>query len=55
VIRLEKLALGGLQVGPQDFRLVQFGAPAVDGYLGADLFASRRVCLDIPQGKGGSA
>ncbi len=31
---------------------VRFGAPAVDAYLGAGVFSSRKVCLDIPQGKG---
>jgi hypothetical protein len=52
IIGIESLSLGEQQLGPQEFRLVQFGAPAVDGYLGSGVFASRRVCLDIPQGKG---
>src|SRR5258706_8947702 len=52
VVTLERLTLGGLDIGPQQFRLVQFGAPDVDAYLGADLFESRRVCLDIPKGIG---
>lgn len=52
VVTLERLKLGGLDIGPQQFRLVQFGAPDVDAYLGADLFASRRVCLDVRKGIG---
>jgi hypothetical protein len=44
--------LDGLDVAPQEFRVVPFGAPAVDAYLGAGIFSSRKVCLDIPQGKG---
>jgi hypothetical protein len=52
VVTLERLKLGGLDIGPQQFRLVQFGAPDVDAYLGADLFESRRVCLDIRKGIG---
>lgn len=52
VVTLERLTLGGLDIGPQQFRLVQFGAPDVDAYLGADLFESRRVCLDIRKGIG---
>lgn len=55
VVNLDKLKLGEHDIGSQEFRLVQFGAPAVDAYLGAGLFASRRVCLDIPQGKGAIA
>jgi hypothetical protein len=52
VMSMESLSLGGRQLGPQEFRLVPFGAPDVDGYFGANVFASRRVCLDIPRGRG---
>jgi hypothetical protein len=52
VVTLEHLKLGGRDIGPQTFRLVQFGAPDVDAYLGADLFSSRRVCLDVRKGIG---
>jgi hypothetical protein len=52
VVTLERLKLGGLEIGPQRFRLVQFEAPDVDAYLGADLFESRRVCLDVRNGIG---
>lgn len=52
VVTLERLKLGGRDIGPQQFRLVQFGAPDVDAYLGADLFASHRVCLDVRKGIG---
>ena len=52
VVNIHGLKLGGYDVGSQEFRLVQFGAPAVDAVFGEGLFAKRRVCLDIPQGKG---
>ena len=52
LVTLGVLKLDGHDVGPQEFRVVPFGAPAVDAYLGAGIFSSRRVCLDIPQGKG---
>jgi hypothetical protein len=52
VVTLERLELGGHDIGPQQFRLVPFGAPDVDAYLGADLFATRRVCLDVRKGIG---
>jgi hypothetical protein len=52
VVRIESLRLGEHDVGPQEFRIVPFGAPAVDAYLGAGIFSSRKVCLDIPHGKG---
>jgi hypothetical protein len=54
VMTVQKLVLGERDYGPQEFRLIQFQAPAVDAYLGAGLLGTRRVCLDIPQGKGGS-
>jgi hypothetical protein len=52
VTYIERLELAEQNIGPQQFRIVPFGAPAVDAYLGADLFLSRKVCLDIPQRKG---
>lgn len=52
VVNIESLRLGEYDVGPQEFRVVPFGAPAVDAYLGHGLFSSRKVCLDIQQGKG---
>ena len=52
VTELRHLRLGGHDVGPQQFRLIQFGAPAVDGYLGAGLLSSHKVCLDIPRNVG---
>ena len=55
VVNVNTLKLGQYNVAPQRFRVVPFGAPEVDAYLGYDLFASRRVCLDIPQGKGAVA
>lgn len=47
-----RLKLGDVDIGAQEFRIQPFGAPAVDAYLGGDLFLSRKVCLDIPQGRG---
>lgn len=52
IVRIEKLVLDDLEIGPQTFRVIPFGAPAVDGYLGAGLFSSRKVCLNISKGKG---
>lgn len=52
VVSIESLRLDEYDVGPQEFRVVPFGAPAVDAYLGHGLFSSRKVCLDIQQGKG---
>lgn len=52
IVKIESLRLGDHDVGPQEFRVVPFGAPAVDAYLGAGIFSSRKVCLDVAQGKG---
>jgi hypothetical protein len=52
VVTIGKLSLGDHDVGPLEFRLVPFGAPAVDAYLGEGFFASRKVCLDIQRGIG---
>ena len=52
VTELKQVQLDGHDVGPQQFRLIQFGAPAVDGYLGAGVLASHKVCLDIPRNVG---
>lgn len=52
VLNVHGLKLGGYDAGSQEFRLVQFGAPDVDAVLGEGFFAARRVCLDIPQGRG---
>lgn len=52
VITLSKVVLGDRDVGPQEFRLFPFAAPAVDGYLGSGLMSSRKVCLDIHKGRG---
>jgi len=55
VVEINRVKLGDNDVGPQRFRVVPFGAPAVDAYFGYDLFAGRRVCLDIPRGIGAIA
>ena len=55
VVSINTLRLGEYDIGPQLFRVTPFAAPAVDAYLGADLFASRKVCLDIPRGVGAIA
>jgi hypothetical protein len=52
VLTVQHIQLGGTDVGPQDFRLVAFAAPAVDGVLGAGLLATYRVCLDFHRGLG---
>jgi hypothetical protein len=52
IVNIESLKLGDYDVGPQEFRVVPFGAPAVDAYLGHGLFSSRKVCLDIQKGMG---
>jgi hypothetical protein len=52
IFSVASIRLGDHEIGPVQFRLVQFAAPAVDGVFGTDLFASRRVCLDVLQQKG---
>ena len=52
VIEIEHVRLDGHDVGPQQFRLVPFGAPAVDGFLGAGLLSSHKVCLDVGRNVG---
>jgi len=52
IFTVASVSLGGHKIGPVQFRLVPFAAPAVDAVFGTDLFASRRVCLDILQHKG---
>ena len=49
IVTIESLKLGEHDLGPQEFRVVPFGAPAVDAYLGAGIFSSHKVCLDIPR------
>ncbi|HEX4780688.1 MAG TPA: hypothetical protein VH301_08040 [Usitatibacter sp.] len=55
VVRIEHVALDGTDIGPQGFRLWAFEAPDVDAYLGAGLFSTRKVCLDIAMGRGAVA
>ena len=52
VAELQHLALNGHDVGMQPFRLIEFSAPMVDGYLGAGILSSHKVCLDIPRNVG---
>lgn len=52
VVTVSSVVLGGKDFGPQEFRLVPFAAPQVDGYLGAGLMSSHKVCLDIGKAMG---
>ncbi len=52
VVQVEHLALDGIEIGPQRFRLWAFEEPAVDAYLGTGLFSTRKVCLDVTRGHG---
>ncbi len=49
---IASLRLAAQELGPQEFRIAQFYAPARDAIFGTSFFASRRVCLDLPQGTG---
>jgi hypothetical protein len=55
VVRIEHVAIDGIDIGPQSFRLWPFQEPAVDAYLGTGLFSTRKVCLDIAMGRGAVA
>ncbi len=50
--RQQRFELGGHDVGPQDFAVIEYPALGADGVLGTDFFQSRVVCLDIRQGIG---
>ena len=50
--RIEKFVLGGRELGPQTFLLIDYRGITVDGVLGTDFFASRVVCLDAARGVG---
>jgi hypothetical protein len=49
---LTSLRFGGQELGPQEFRVAQFYSPALDAIFGTTFFASRKVCLDLPEGRG---
>jgi hypothetical protein len=51
-VTLASVRLGAQELGPLEFRVAQFHAPALDAILGTSFFLSRKVCLDLPQGKG---
>jgi hypothetical protein len=51
-VTIASARLAGQEVGPLEFRVAQFHAPALDAILGTSFFLSRKVCLDLPQGKG---
>lgn len=51
-ISIASLRIGAQELGPQEFRVAQFHAPALDAIFGTSFFASRKVCLDMPQGRG---
>jgi hypothetical protein len=52
IVTLRSVRLDEVELGPLDFRVIEFAAPAVDAYLGADLFETHKVCLDINRGIG---
>jgi hypothetical protein len=54
-VTLSTLSIGRNNYGPLEFRLLPFAAPDVDGMLGAGLFERRKVCLDVPEGRGAVA
>jgi hypothetical protein len=51
-LTIASLRFGAQEVGPQEFQVAQFYAPALDAIFGTSFFASRRVCLDVPEGRG---
>lgn len=51
-VTLASVRLGARELGPLEFRVAQFRAPVLDAIFGTSFFLSRKVCLDLPQGKG---
>ena len=49
---IASVRLAALELGPVEFRVAQFHAPALDAIFGTSFFLSRKVCLDLPQGIG---
>ena len=50
--QIGSFVLGGRELGPQTFVLIDYRGITVDGVLGTDFFATRVVCLDIGRGVG---
>jgi Aspartyl protease len=44
------LRIGGVALGPLDFDALELSVPGVDGFLGANFFAARRVLVSFPVG-----
>jgi hypothetical protein len=51
-VTLASVQLAAQELGPLEFRVAQFQAPALDAIFGTSFFLSRKVCLDLPQGLG---
>jgi hypothetical protein len=51
-VTLASVRLAAQELGPLEFRVAQFRAPALDAIFGTSFFLSRKVCLDLPQGRG---
>lgn len=51
-LTIASVRLAARELGPLEFRVAQFHAPALDAIFGTSFFLSRKVCLDLPQGKG---
>jgi hypothetical protein len=52
MVTIASVRLAAQDVGPLEFRIAQFHAPALDAIFGTSFFLTRKVCLDLPQGKG---
>jgi hypothetical protein len=51
-LTIASVRLAAQELGPLEFRVAQFHAPALDAILGTSFFLSKKVCLDLPQGLG---
>jgi len=52
VFSTSSFELGGTNFGPLDLRLFDFAEPAeVDGFVGANFFATHAVCVDFPNSR----
>jgi hypothetical protein len=51
-VTLASVRLAAQELGPLEFRVAQFRAPVLDAIFGTSFFLSRKVCLDLPQGRG---
>jgi hypothetical protein len=54
-VSLTALSLAGRDYGPVQFRVTDFVGLPVDGILGTPFLANRKLCFDLPRGKGAIA